>query len=260
MKHLIIERLLAEKHAEDLLIPQCKTGPTNEGVLQLDYWAMKKSWSRPNSIGYEVKISRSDFLRDQKWMKYLPYCNEFYWVAPKGIIQLNEVTPECGYIELTTGGARLLTKKKAQWRDVSIPEDFYRYILMARTKITSTYGYRPDEDKFEFWRMWLENKDASLDIGHKVSKKIRRMIKEKIMEVETKQKLLEKQNADLNSIKELCEKMGVDINGYWIQGLFERKLKELTEIKTNLAPVVGHVEELKKSLDRFLKNAGALDR
>lgn len=33
-------------------------------------------------IIFEVKVSRSDLMTDQKWTEYLPYCHEFYFLTP----------------------------------------------------------------------------------------------------------------------------------------------------------------------------------
>jgi hypothetical protein len=74
-----VKRLLAKKHESDIFVEECKTGPA--GSRSLDGWAMEKSWANPRIIGYEVKVSRSDFLRDTKWHEYLDTCNEFYFVT-----------------------------------------------------------------------------------------------------------------------------------------------------------------------------------
>ena len=82
-----IQSLLAVKHSKDIFVPECKDGPTHTADhLRMDAWVMKRSWVRPLSIGYEIKISRQDFLNDQKWHSYLNYCNEFYFVCPAGLI------------------------------------------------------------------------------------------------------------------------------------------------------------------------------
>jgi hypothetical protein len=48
---------------------------------------------------YEIKSSRSDFLADAKWPKYLPYCTHFSFVAPAGAIFRWELEREVGLIE-----------------------------------------------------------------------------------------------------------------------------------------------------------------
>ena len=65
--------LLAKKHSADVFVPECKTGGTWAGThLRLDAWAMRRSWTHPTVWGYEIKVSRSDFLSDDKWVGYLP--------------------------------------------------------------------------------------------------------------------------------------------------------------------------------------------
>lgn len=53
--------------------------------------------------GYEIKVSRQDFLTDKKWQEYLPYCNQFYFVVPKGLILPEELPPEIGLIYIEPG-------------------------------------------------------------------------------------------------------------------------------------------------------------
>jgi len=57
-------RLIADRHAEDVFVPQCKDGPTQgygPKLRVLDAWAMRKSWSQWSTVGYEIKVSRDDF-------------------------------------------------------------------------------------------------------------------------------------------------------------------------------------------------------
>lgn len=68
----------------------------------LDVAAMRLSWTRPVITGYEVKISRADFLKDtraDKWRAYLPATQRLYFCFPRELaIDLREVPPECGVL------------------------------------------------------------------------------------------------------------------------------------------------------------------
>jgi len=55
-------------------------------------------WNR-ETMGYEIKMSRQDFLQDKKWKKYLQFCTRFYFVAPKGIIKPEELPENIGLLE-----------------------------------------------------------------------------------------------------------------------------------------------------------------
>jgi hypothetical protein len=128
-----ILNILAKKHTRDIFVPHCKTGPW-EGRAILDAWVMPKSWVKP-IIGYEVKISRSDFQRDQKWMNYLEYCNLFFFVTPWGLIDPKEVPEEAGLIWTTKTGQGIRYKKCAQsrwWH--GIPQSVFMYVLMWRSE------------------------------------------------------------------------------------------------------------------------------
>lgn len=56
-------------------------------------------WDRETK-GYEIKVSRSDFISDKKWEEYLPYCSWFYFIAPKGIIRKEELPTGIGLMEI----------------------------------------------------------------------------------------------------------------------------------------------------------------
>jgi hypothetical protein len=56
-------RLLKARHPEDLVVVEA---PMAQGSRYIDFWAMRKSWARSRIDAYEVKISRADWLRDQK--------------------------------------------------------------------------------------------------------------------------------------------------------------------------------------------------
>ena len=56
-------------------------------------------WNRETK-GYEIKVSRADFLQDKKWESYLKFCNWFYFVTPVGIIDPKELPDSIGLIEV----------------------------------------------------------------------------------------------------------------------------------------------------------------
>lgn len=67
----------------------------------LDVAAMRLSWSRPRLTGYEVKISRADFLADVrpgKYRNYLPSLERLYFAVPRGLIDKRECPVECGLL------------------------------------------------------------------------------------------------------------------------------------------------------------------
>jgi len=55
-------------------------------------------------IAYEIKVSRSDFLHEinspEKRFQAMQFSNQFYFVAPKGLIKPEEIPEQTGLIEV----------------------------------------------------------------------------------------------------------------------------------------------------------------
>lgn len=175
------------------------------GTLIMDAWAMKKSWAHPLVVGYEIKVSRSDFLGDRKWQKYIDYCNEFYFAAPKGLIAPNELPPEVGLIEATVNGKALITRKKAVYRAVEVPESLYRYILMCRATIGSESHNSIADSKLRRWQEWLDDKEQFRLTGLKIRKKI----SDEFRRVASENKDLKSKIADYDEVNAYLERMGI---------------------------------------------------
>lgn len=234
----IIE-LLKIKHSLDLVIEECKTGATwyNFNCSRLDLIAIKRSWKHPNIYGYEIKTSRGDFINDEKWKSYISYCNSFYFVAPPGIIDKNELPPEAGLIITSKNGNKLFKKKNAPLRSIDKIENImnmFQYILICRSKIVK---YNKEMENREYWEKWLEEKDESKELGYKVSKKIKILVNERITKIRVKNEKLEKENERYKFIYDFLRENGFD--DYSIKAFtrwdIKNKLKEiLIEKKTGI--------------------------
>lgn len=202
--------LLEAKHADDVFVPECKTGQTTSGLLKLDAWAMKRAWSKPVTWGYEIKVSRSDWLRDDKWRGYLDYCSDFYFVTPHKLIQPEELPDGVGLMWVAKTGTRLFTKRKAARRDVRVPEDLYRYVLMSRTTIKANMfdGGDTRASRAEEWRKWLDAKDNMRLIGYRVN----RVVADKWARLESDQHVLESKISQFDKLRKLLAERGIDEN------------------------------------------------
>lgn len=77
-----------------------EVSPVRSG-LRFDVYALKRTaYSKSEVRIYEIKSSRKDFTSDKKWQKYLLYCTHFYFVAPVGVIDLNDLPEKIGLIEI----------------------------------------------------------------------------------------------------------------------------------------------------------------
>lgn len=77
--------------------------------------------SNTSIFGYEVKVSRGDFLQDNKWTGYLNFCNQFSFVCPEGLIKEEELPLEVGLTYYKPQTGRLRVKRKAVERKIDLP-------------------------------------------------------------------------------------------------------------------------------------------
>jgi len=244
MKQAITARqivgLLESKHSEDVFVPECKDGPTWTGHhFRLDAWVMRRSWSKFSTIGYEVKVSRSDFLRDTKMTEYLDLCNELYVVATPGVCEPSELAEGVGLIITSTNGTRLYTKRKAGRREVVDLWTVMAYILMSRAKIVRS-GYDRAGDNAEWWRKWLKDQNIDRDIGRRVSFALSEKIRKQITEVAAENKRLRLENEQLASAKAILQQLGIS-HGHWNM---ERAIKDrMEEIES------GYSSSFKRAMD-----------
>lgn len=226
-----ITKALAARHTEDVFIPECKDGPSaGSSHLRLDAWAMRKSWSNPTTYGYEIKVSRSDFIRDDKWHRYLELCSMFFFVCPPGLIQPTELPENVGLLWTSQTGERLFVKKKAPYREVAVPETMYRYILMNRVGITRYYSDHP-RGSGAWWKQWLERRDADLETGKLVGKKLRALVSEKVDKVQTENLRLQKMVENVEETIELLKKYGFDLRrGPVSEWTVRDRLKQMREM------------------------------
>lgn len=206
--HIIAKQLitlLATRHNRDVFVPECYTDP--DSLQRIDAWAMKKSWSHPLTIGYEVKVTRGDFLRDEKWQGYLPFCNEFLFVAPPGVIDASEVPGQAGLLVCSRNATRLYCKKKSPYRELELPSSLCSLltaVLWNRASVTQ-HDTMPSANA---WRKWLDSKRDLHDLGSKVSRALNERIEEEIIARDSKQEDLERANSDLLDAKRMLTDLG----------------------------------------------------
>ncbi|HDO36655.1 MAG TPA: DNA repair protein MmcB-related protein [Nitrospirae bacterium] len=222
--------LLLTKHSRDFVcVPECKTGETGRH-RSIDLWCMAKSWAKPRTIGYEIKVARSDFVRDNKWRRYLDYSSEFYFAASPGIIDPSELPDEAGLLVCSKNAKMLYTKKKAPERSVEIPESIFRYILMWRTEVCEE---RRSPSQVAYWRDWLEEKAEKRDLGYSVS----RAVRQHVQRVDLENSVLKRENETLQETRSILKKLGFRVgemawNG---EGKVRQRIQEInTGVSLNL--------------------------
>lgn len=249
-----IVKLLADRHQDDVFVPECKNGPTHGSThTRLDAWAIKKSWQNPLAIGYEIKVSRGDFLRDEKWRSYLGLCNQFYFVAPHGVIKPEEVPKPAGLIMVSATGSRLFTKLKAQYREVQIPDSLFRYVLFSRVKVVDEYNsvVFTRSLKLAYWKKWMEDKKIDQEFGWQVSRSIGHRVEEEINKANREAERAMSLVSTYEEFKKVLISNGIDPDtSRWG---FDSKVKELLSgipktMEDDLARLRNNIVTMEKNL------------
>jgi hypothetical protein len=229
-----IMALLAVKHNEDLFISECKDGPTvGCDHLRLDAWALRRSWTQPCSFGYEIKVSRSDWMRDGKLEAYLPLCHKLSVVCPAGLIQPDEMPSGVGLLWVTAGASRLYTKRRAELRSIEWPVALMLYVLFSRVRPTSESA----PSSAEYWRNWLERKAESRELGYRVGEAIRRRVEK----AETECAAMSRKYEQVKDVEARLESLGLGYIANWKTG--DQIIKDV------MRTVAGDVGNLSRSLE-----------
>ena len=164
--------LLRDRHSKDVMVPECKNGETwgARDLLKLDAWVLRRSYSPLTTIGYEIKTSRQDFERDQKWTGYLDLCHQFYFVCPAGLIRATDLPQRVGIIWVSKSGT-LRAKRKAERvnPDMEKLNRLLLYVLMARSDIVDSMydrGREPPKDRLQQLRETVEGANEKNELAY----------------------------------------------------------------------------------------------
>jgi hypothetical protein len=244
-------QLIAERHTKDVFVPECKDGPSwGRNTPRMDAWAMNRSWANFCCTGYEIKVSRADWLQDTKWPQYLELCHRMYLVAPQDVIRPDELPESMGLLVPTKNSTKLYTKKKAPFRELEIPWSMLAYVLMCRATIApEPTMYRKDVPNAEYWRTWLADKSENKTMGHRVSRALSTMFRERVDHVECDNKWLKAENEKLEDVKAAIKSLGVNLHGWNPADEARRKIENLRkQIPDGL---LNQVTNLARDLDRL---------
>jgi len=240
--------LIANRHLKDVFVPECKDGPTHYTEhRRLDAWAMDRSWAHPCFTGYEVKVSRGDWLKDQKFTDYLALCNRLWIVAPVGVLQPEELPEGVGWLAPASTGTMLITKRKAVHREIDPPVSLLLYVLMCRAKICSEYA-RTREERADQWKRKLEEDHVLDAIGHSVSKRLRAETIERVDAAELRAKLAERRAESLESAAAILSELGVTQDRLWnVRSQVELALRPLMNARLALESAAREIAQVEKT-------------
>ena len=251
-----IAKSLSKKHYEDFFITQVKSGSTwmSPELSIIDAMAIKKSWTKPDIVAYEIKVNRQDFLNDDKYAAYLDYCHRFYFACPSHLIEKEELKNDrVGLIwyKPETGG--LYTRKKSIYNPMPLFEDkismLLYYILMSRVESDRHPFFSSDR---EFIEAFMQDKIERDLLGYRFNSKVMKEIKELDNENNRLKRGYEKnkeQLEELGRIKEILNEHGISRYGD-IEGPLKEHLKAKVSPKAERL-VQGLVREI-NSLSKMM--------
>lgn len=136
---------------ERMIWTDMQLGPS--GSPRPDVYSIRKSYSKPQPMAFECKISRSDLRSDTtsgKWQTYLKYASGVVFAVPDGLATAGDIPEGCG----------LIVRKAKEWRyvrrptlrPVQVPFDACMKLLIDG--VNRTYARaQPVPRKVETWRM-----------------------------------------------------------------------------------------------------------
>lgn len=248
-----IKRALAEKHYRDFFMTECKSGSTfftRAGDMKiLDALAIRKSWASPCFTGYEVKVSRSDFLRDVKFYTYEEIVNCLYIVCPKGMIERTELPESVGLMYYDPEKRTITTRKKAIYRKIEYSPDLLLYVIYSRLDSDRIPFY---SSRQEYFRAYVEGKKDNRELAKQVRTKLvqdNARLEGELAAVQT----FRKDRAEFEAIKQVLQKHG--IYGWrhgGVAGELDRALSssscpvDIEEIRGWLETIVGRLKRIEE--------------
>lgn len=221
MKTDHIEYLLSKKYEDSqfFFMTQVKNGRSfnSDGLLILDGLAIAKSWSHPKMIWFEIKVSRWDFLQDNKWVHYQKYVNEFYFVCPEWLIQKEELPDNVWLMYCKEDSTRIV--KKPKFMPNSPDKEMLLYIIYNRLKSVK----RPEPKKYRTnIENWMEDKIRTRELGLRFKNKLVTKLEEQEQAIER----LDRENKEQTHKLDIIEKA---LQEAWFNKKYRQNSRDYTD-------------------------------
>lgn len=248
-----IKYALSLKHREDFFLTEVKNGSTwmSKELAIMDGLAIKKSWTKPCLTGYEIKVSRSDFMNDEKWPVYKELSHRFYFACPKGLIEPGELPDDVGLIWYNPENKNLYTRKKAKFRDIEMSADMFYYIILSRLENQLHPFF---SSKREMLEQYVIDKVSKRELGRRVATKMAKELNDLEKEnLEMKRKLerLEENQNNYNRFLEVMRKNGLNTYRWNASEELEKALS--TTVPPKFIEMVQTIQNASKRLTEIIQ-------
>lgn len=249
--------LLRQKYDKDHITYDEIKGVVGNG--RLDFLAVRASWSHPVIEAHEVKVSRRDFVQDNKWHPYLQSCHLFWFVtAPHVVKDVSEIPEEAGWMEVSANAARLFVRKKAPRRVMSDCNEAKVYKQMLHKGFYGKSYLDPSLSRVSALRAFVMQREESSELAYCVSRKIQAVV----AAVKAENKKLLADILKYQRLQEWLEKKGLTVDDLPQQGWNQNR--SLTHFMEHHAPelrqnVTDEMRRLTTLADNVKQAAYSLD-
>jgi len=209
IRHLLMKRAESQRH-----IFFDEVTDYGRSVLghqsRIDAIAIKPAYSKIQIWGYEIKVSRQDFVQDEKWHQYLEMCNNLYFVCPHGVIKKDEVPADAGLIYVHKNGTGMRTVKKAPYRTVTYRPVYFLGMILNKLGLMDKSEFTREERIARVKRSMELEQDA-LTIG----RMLRSSLAHELSATRERQERIEKKIKELEDVRDFLRSEGVivDVSG-----------------------------------------------
>ncbi|MDD5731023.1 MAG: MmcB family DNA repair protein, partial [Candidatus Omnitrophica bacterium] len=256
-----ISYLISKHHSKDVVIEQCKNGPSwsSPNLLILDAWVLERTYSPLQTIGYEIKVSRQDFENDAKWMQYMDYCHKFYFVCPAGLIRAVDLPKEVGLYWTTMKGDGIRLKKYAERHEPNADKlnSLLIYALMSRSKIVADMNEAnridtEESDRVKNMEDYLRRCEEGKVLAHMIKGHFRKMYDENI----NREKEINRRIDRLERFEKQLAKLGItwdSKNDSWYDN--QQVENQINKLKNQIGwKTLDQMERLSEVLSSTVKN------
>lgn len=134
-----VYNILAHNNYNNLVIPEFTWGDLRIDAIMID---TQHRWIR----GFEIKVNRNDFKKDNKWVDYSRFCSSLCIVCPEGLIQPEEIEKPFGLIWVSDKPSFANSYLKIQYKKKPINFQkrnslswLYTYIRVLETEFRRIY-------------------------------------------------------------------------------------------------------------------------
>jgi hypothetical protein len=135
-------------------------------VLCIRAWAGKPKGHERHGI--EIKVSRSDFLRElkaRKWEGWLPFVHRFYFAAPAGLLRLDEIPDGCGLYVVDDSGVRCPREAASRSDAEPLPEATWIDLARRASRLAERFRRAADDPVAELAALKVSHERATAVIA-----------------------------------------------------------------------------------------------